>query len=53
MPRISDALKRKLEDETPFERQQRLEINDEIAAQAILQEEAALFSNRGILPKAK
>ena len=46
MPRLSDALKRKLEDETPFERQQRLEINDEIAALAILQEEAALEAER-------
>ena len=42
MPRLSDVLKNKNHGETPWERQQRLEIEDQIAAEAILQEEAAL-----------
>ena len=46
MPRLSDVLKNKNHGETPWERQQRLEIEDQIAAQAILQEEAALQAEK-------
>ena len=42
MPRLCDVLKNKNHGETPWERQQRLQIEDQIAAQAIVQVEAAL-----------
>ena len=46
MPRLSDVLKNKNHGETPWEKQQRLKIEDEIAAQAIIQEEAALEAEK-------